>query len=131
LNKTSFAHFHSGQTCQCSQYRPRGKEHYRFDESITEEERIIGRNYPEYQDWRKSVFIRDLYSCQSCGYNNNLNAHHILPYSTHKDKRTDVENGITLCHDCHTEFHVKYGKVNISRNEIDSFINGKIELELK
>ena len=66
-----------------------------------------GRELPEYRDWRKSVFDRDHYTCQCCGNRNGdgktvyLEAHHIFNWRANVDLRYDVDNGITLCKDCH------------------------------
>ena len=85
------------------------------------------RNDPREKVWRKMVYAKDNYTCQSCGDNKggNLNAHHILPYKIHINKRFDVNNGITLCEKCHIEFHKIYGKTNIGLKEIREYINSK------
>jgi len=60
------------------------------------------RNSKEYTRWRKAVFIRDDYTCQICGQRGGkLNADHIKAFSTHPDLRLDVDNGRTLCYECH------------------------------
>ncbi len=52
--------------------------------------------------WRMSVFERDNYKCQCCGsVGGELNAHHILSWADYPAKRCDVDNGITLCSECH------------------------------
>lgn len=63
----------------------------------------------EYKKWRKTVFARDNYTCQICGDNQggNLRAHHIKPYSEYPELRHDVDNGITLCENCHIKLHKK------------------------
>lgn len=57
--------------------------------------------------WRISVFERDNYTCKMCNKRGcvNLNAHHIIPYSLCVEKRLDINNGITLCIDCHKKVH--------------------------
>jgi 5-methylcytosine-specific restriction endonuclease McrA len=61
--------------------------------------------------WRREVFERDGYACQGCGDDrgNNLRAHHIAPWFAYPESRFDVDNGVTLCHDCHTQLHAEYG----------------------
>lgn len=85
------------------------------------------RKSPKEKAWRKKVYARDNYTCQCCGDDkgHNLNAHHILPYMQYPKFRFDVNNGITLCEDCHKEFHRIYGKRNIGKKEIDEFISNK------
>jgi endogenous inhibitor of DNA gyrase (YacG/DUF329 family) len=58
-----------------------------------------------YNAWRGAVFERDGYTCQMCSdfAGGNLQAHHIRPVRDHKNDLLvfDVDNGITLCKDCH------------------------------
>jgi len=52
--------------------------------------------------WRDEVLIRDNYKCQICGDSKNtLNVHHIKKFADYPELRTNVENGITLCENCH------------------------------
>ncbi|MEA2037115.1 MAG: HNH endonuclease [Nanoarchaeota archaeon] len=60
----------------------------------------------QYSKWRKSVLKRDNYTCQYCGdYDVTLNVHHIKPYYENRKLALDIENGITLCEECHTREH--------------------------
>jgi len=61
------------------------------------------KNSLEYKKWRNDVFSRDNYTCRMCGDNkgHNLHAHHIYPRRDYPEKKLFVNNGITLCKECH------------------------------
>jgi len=69
------------------------------------------RSMKEYGLWRDCVFKRDNYTCCKCGNNwrsikgLRLNAHHIIPISENYSLSFVVENGITLCEECHIKEH--------------------------
>jgi len=84
---------------------PSGSDHWNWKGGITETNHAI-RESTAYKNWRKDVFERDQYTCQCCGAKcAKINAHHIRHFSDHPDCRLDVENGVTLCVDCHKEVH--------------------------
>jgi 5-methylcytosine-specific restriction endonuclease McrA len=61
------------------------------------------------EEWRQSVFARDDYTCQSCGDRGGyIQAHHIIPFHHDKQERTNIDNGITLCKQCHYLLHKLY-----------------------
>jgi hypothetical protein len=70
----------------------------------------------EYREWKARVNVRDNYICQECG-KKGCEAHHIKSWYEFPELRFDVNNGITLCLDCHkTSKHggrpkIKDGKV--------------------
>lgn len=55
--------------------------------------------------WAKEVKRRDNYECVQCGKSNELHAHHIKRKSEYPEKALDIDNGKTLCIDCHIEAH--------------------------
>lgn len=74
----------------------------------TDDEAKMIRNSQIYANWRKSVFERDVYTCQICGQKGGrLNAHHIKRFADYPDKRLELDNGITLCESCHRKVHRK------------------------
>lgn len=56
--------------------------------------------------WRNKIYERDSWTCQICHeIGGNLNAHHIKSWKDYPDDRYDIDNGITLCYDCHRYVH--------------------------
>lgn len=58
----------------------------------------------EYKQWRTSIFERDDYTCQECKLRGGTkHPHHILPWCDYPESEysLNIDNGITLCPDCH------------------------------
>lgn len=73
--------------------------------------------------WRSGVFSRDGYTDQKTGIKGGkLTAHHIKNFAQYPELRFAIDNGITLSHESHKEFHKKYGKKNNTREQIEEFI---------
>ncbi len=76
----------------------------------TEKSKIL-RTRKNYLDWRNSVFERDEWTCQKCGIKSkkgcriHLHAHHKKTFSDHPELRTNIDNGVTLCKNCHLLEH--------------------------
>ena len=68
-----------------------------------ENERL--RKSKEFKEWRKSVFERDEYRCTKCSSNKDLHPHHIKAFAKYPELRFDLDNGITLCSECHGKEH--------------------------
>jgi hypothetical protein len=71
---------------------------------------LEGRRTIEYLIWRRAVLKRDGYTCQACGSKENLEAHHLKGWILYPDLRFVVNNGWTLCIDCHNLWHSIFGK---------------------
>ena len=100
-----------------------------YNKNLTQEERESNRSRKDYSKWkalRKKIYERDWYTCQSClSIGGRLNAHHIFNWSNNKGYRLDPCNLITLCENCHKEFHSLYGYKNTTALEYVLFRNKK------
>ena len=60
------------------------------------------RNSPEYNQWKNEVKHRDGNACRRCGFENNLHVHHIKPFKKYPEFAIELDNGLTLCGNCHS-----------------------------
>ncbi len=131
--------FRSGQRCwQCGVDKRSGQNspHYGTDRkgdknpnwnpALTDEERMMQRRRStsnEYRRWRRACHKRDNWTCQKCHKRGGeLNVHHIENFSSNKDRRYDITNGITLCKKHHDLFHQMNGKQNNNREQLNCFL---------
>jgi len=77
-----------------------GKNHFKWSGGYS-------RGYILDNDWRKRVFERDGFMCQNCGDTGYLEAHHIKSWKDYPELRSNLNNGITLCLNCHYAVHGK------------------------
>ena len=81
----------------------------------------------EFKEWRKKVFEIDKYTCQNkqCNQNGRIHPHHIYNFADYESLRFEVDNGITLCRDCHMEFHKIYGTRHNNYFQILDFLKNR------
>lgn len=109
----------------------RGENNTNYRHDLTEEDRNA-RNSPEYRLWKFKVYNRDEFCCQVCGCKRKIHAHHMDGWNISKEEWYDIQNGITLCDQCHIKFHNIYGKGNNTKDQYYQFKNlyGISHLEL-
>jgi hypothetical protein len=117
--------------CNCSECyseKKRGENSPMWDDSIPNEIRYQSRAYPEYKLWRKNVLKRDNYTCVCCNefVGKNGNVHHLDGYNWCIERRIDIDNGVTLCSDCHLRFHSIYGFGFNTYDQFNEFLQNKL-----
>ncbi len=69
---------------------------------------LFDMNSMEYKyalrSWSKAIKKRDNI-CKLCNSKENLHAHHIQPKNEFPKQSLDLDNGVTLCKNCHYEVH--------------------------
>lgn len=115
---------YGGQGCiDCYRKNNFGENNPRWNPNKTNEERIIKRQYEEYDNFLKATLIRDDYTCQITGRKGHeLVIHHLNGYNWDKENRTNIDNAITLSKEIHIEFHKKYGYGNNTKEQFIDFI---------
>ena len=64
------------------------------------------RTSRRWREWRKEVFVRDNYTCLLCGERNvELHPHHLKGVTYFPKNRFEVNNGLTICKNCHYLIH--------------------------
>lgn len=93
----------------------RGEKATNWRGGITSINMLI-RSSDEYKLWRKAVFERDNYTCIWCGIRSGsgkkvvLHADHIKPFALYPELRFAIDNGRTLCKDCHKKTDTYCGR---------------------
>ena len=100
----------------------RGKLHWNYKSEMSNANQR-SRLWAECIEWRENVLNRDKSTCQKCKKKGGkLTAHHIDSWATHPDVRFNVNNGVTLCYQCHRSFHSEYGQKHNTRFMFDEWI---------
>lgn len=108
-HKIRLAHLGKKHTLE-SRQKMSGKNAPNWQGGITAANKLA-RNNTAYQEWRKAVFERDNYRCLACGLKGvYLQADHIYPSAYYPRLRYDINNGQTLCIDCHKQTPTFAGK---------------------
>lgn len=70
--------------------------------------KVNNRNSSAVIRWAKNVKKKGI--CEICGSKEKLEAHHKVPWEYSIKGRTDINNGMCLCSDCHKMMHndIKY-----------------------
>jgi 5-methylcytosine-specific restriction endonuclease McrA len=98
---------HANTKGKCREHyenKNKGDSHYNWRGGVTPPNHTA-RKSDRYKAWRMAVFQRDGFKCVECGRSGFIHAHHIKPFSKFPESRFDLDNGKTLCPDCHGKIH--------------------------
>lgn len=105
--KAKAYHFKSGKDNPAYGSRRTGSLNPNWKGGITGKNQKL-RNDPRMRIWRKAVFKRDNYTCQICGARDYIQAHHKVMLSEDFSLAFDVDNGMSVCVECHEKIHGRY-----------------------
>lgn len=114
-NRIRIAHIglkHKPETIEKIRQANLGENNPHWKGGITPHNKKI-RDSNGHKEWRLAIFQRDNYSCVFCGVKGGwhkdikirirLEADHIKPFYLFPELRFDLDNGRTLCRDCHKQ----------------------------
>lgn len=87
-----------------------GEKCYLWKGGVSTQNELL-RKRQAFKHWRLAVFERDNYTCRDCGdrsragHRIKIHPHHIKLLSEYPELAYDVDNGLTLCFDCHQKRH--------------------------
>lgn len=118
-------HFKAGCHCSyCGLKARSGKNHYRYNNELTEEDREHRDMFSgEIKRWRSEVYTREHYTCRVCEkVGAKLNAHHLNSWDIDKENRFNLDNGVTLCVECHKNFHKNFGYGKNTKKQFEQYL---------
>lgn len=136
LKNQSYRHVidkHNGKYyCKsCSyKYTHVGDKNANWNPNLTEEYRIKGRMTDSYLKFIRITLKRDNFTCQCCGKkdkDHTLEVHHLNGYDWYTKGRTDPANAITLCINCHFNYHSKYGWANSTKEQFEEWFGQALD----
>lgn len=120
--KMSLSNFRKGYGCSnCRRLQFSGANNPHYNPNLSDYDRQgLGRYEAGYAAFRRKVFARDKV-CVVCGSKKDKRVHHLEGYSNNPDLRTDANNAVTLCEECHKLFHSLYGYGENNRKQFEDF----------
>jgi hypothetical protein len=83
------------------------------------------RNSNKAKEWRNEIRNRDNWTCQDCGERREqIEAHHIEKWEENEELRFCIDNGVSLCLECHYLRHEENGDKVETR-----LMQGRVDLE--
>lgn len=117
----------SGKNCYL--YGKKGKLNPNF---TNEQRNALAKKFrsPEYIESRQKVLLRDNSTCKKCNWQakfktdkRTLNIHHLFSKEQYPQWFYRISNLITLCGECHKNFHKTFGYRNNKPSQMKIYLN--------
>jgi len=108
---SAFRLFHGSNCPHCHKLIYKGTNHHNWNHKLSKQDRLLDRDINKVLKLKQAVIKRDKRTCQCCHKKKKiLHNHHLEGYHWCKELRFEVSNGVTLCKDCHKNFHDIFGR---------------------
>jgi 5-methylcytosine-specific restriction endonuclease McrA len=120
--------FFCSRECSFKYHRGENVYNWKGGTNVDLKHQWIRENSARFKKWRQMVLERDNHQCRLCGAKNNLEVHHIIPFSLYPELVDLKMNGITLCHNCHKKTdsygidYKKYRKTDLYKTVAMMFV---------
>ena len=87
--------------------KKKASKSYPFLKWLSQIKRYDYKSFLKSRYWaevRKLILKRDNYKCTVCKSTDNLQVHHTT-YRNHRNEHNNLQDLLTLCEDCHYEYH--------------------------
>ena len=99
-----------------------GENNPNWNGILTKEDRMSRRLLPGYSEFTQYVRLRDKFTCRKCSEPNSSVVHHLNSYHWDTENRVNPDNCVTLCAECHKEFHTRYGYRDNTRQQFEDYL---------
>lgn len=114
-------------------YGMKGKLHHNYNKNPFKKKFTKLYTSPEYRAVREKVLLRDNCTCKKCGFiakfkgeKRSLNMHHLFSKTNYQKWVFRLLNLITLCAECHINFHKQFGYSNNTPKQMKIYLKGII-----
>ncbi len=113
------------KSCGCLNTEQKGENSPTWNPNLTEEDRARRRlGTPTNETGAllsQRIRRRDRATCLVCGAPNSTHVHHLEPWALNRGLRYNPANLVTLCKECHEQFHRLYGN-DAGLDEFEEFL---------